>query len=69
MWTHASLNIDIVWEEVLWRAVLTWQDGLEADPIVLEKSGRVPLPSDGSAAAALKAAADACLVDPASRLR
>jgi hypothetical protein len=59
MWTHATLTVHIVWEEVLWEARALWQDSLEEPPIVLEKSGRVALPADGSPAAALKAAAEA----------
>jgi hypothetical protein len=59
MWTHATLTVNIVWEEVLWHARAIWQDSLEEPPIVLEKSGRVALPADGSPAAALQAAAQA----------
>ena len=69
MWTHVSLNAHIVWEEVLWEARLIWQDGPDAEPIVLEKSGRVPLPADGGPEQAIAAAAAGLLRATDARLR
>jgi hypothetical protein len=59
MWTHVSLNAEIVWEDVIWRAILVWEDEAGGDPVVLEKSGRVHLGADGTPEEALKRACDA----------
>jgi hypothetical protein len=55
MWTHVSLNLTLVWEEVLYTALAIWQDDLEADQVVMRKSGRVALPADGGPDEALAA--------------
>lgn len=57
MWTHVSLNAEIVWDDVLWRAVALWQDDDAAEPVVMEKSGRVPVGADATPEAALYRAA------------
>jgi hypothetical protein len=64
MWTHVSLNLDIVWEDVLWRALAIWQEDEHSEPVVLEKGGRVPLPADGGPDEALYAAVRALQGQP-----
>lgn len=59
MWTHVSLNVDIVWEEVLYRCVAIWQEQPGLEPVCLEKSGRTALPPGGGPDEALAAAARA----------
>jgi hypothetical protein len=56
MWTHISLNVDIVWEDVLWREVAIWQDDDAGEPVALEKGGRVPLGADRTPEGALAVA-------------
>ncbi len=46
MWTHASFNVELVWETVLWRMVAIWQEAPGVDPVVLERSGSVQAPAD-----------------------
>lgn len=48
MWSHAHLHLTFVWEEVDYHATLVWVDEADQERATLEKSGRVPLPSDGS---------------------
>jgi len=67
MWTHVSLNAEIVWEDVLWRAVALWQDSDTDEPIVMEKSGRVALGADATPEAALYRAVLAMQSAPAAR--
>lgn len=57
MWTHISLNVQIVWDDALWRQVAVWQEDDGAEPVVIERSGRVPLGSDRSPGATLLACA------------
>lgn len=56
MWTNVSLNCTIVWDDCLWRMTAIWQEGPEDEPVMLEKSGRVPLGSDTSPRNALRRA-------------
>lgn len=60
MWTHVSLQAHIVWEDVLWQAILIWEEDDPESRVTLEKSGRVPLPADGGPEDALSAAVAAC---------
>lgn len=46
VWDHVSLNIDIVWQDALWRSTAVFIEEEGAEPIVLQKAGRVPLPGD-----------------------
>lgn len=56
MWTHVSLNCEIVWDDALYRVLAIWQESAEVEPVVLERSGRVPLGGDATPRGALKAA-------------
>lgn len=67
MWTHVSLNVEIVWDDALWRAVSIWQDDDVSEPIVMEKSGRVPLGADTTPENALYRATLAMQSAPAAR--
>jgi hypothetical protein len=57
MWTHISLNLEIVWEDALYRVVAIWNEDGEGEPIVIERGGRVPLSDDRSPEGMLWAAA------------
>lgn len=46
MWSHISLNAEVVWDDALWRFIAIWQDDDVSDAVTLEKSGRVPLRGD-----------------------
>jgi len=48
MWTHLSLNVEVVWDDALYRLLAIWQDDDASEPVVIEKGGRVPLGSDDS---------------------
>ena len=48
MFTHISLNVEVVWDDALWRLLAIWQEDDSADPVVLEKAGRVALGTDRS---------------------
>jgi hypothetical protein len=56
MWTHLSLNVEVVWDDVLYRLIAIWQDHDAAEPVVLEKGGRAPLGDDRSPEGAMRAA-------------
>jgi len=56
MWTNVSLNCTIVWDDCLWRMTAIWQETAEDEPIMLERSGRVPLGGDTSPRYALERA-------------
>jgi hypothetical protein len=57
MWTHISLNAQQVWEDGLWRIVAVWQENDGAEPVAIERSGRVALGTDRTPAGILLAAA------------
>jgi len=48
MFTHVSLNLELVWDDILWRLVAVWQEDDAAEPVVLEKAGRVAAGTDRS---------------------
>lgn len=57
MWTHISLNVQQVWDDGLWRIVAVWQENDTAEPVALERTGRVALTADRTPAGILLAAA------------
>lgn len=49
MWTHISVNCDVVWESVLWRAVAIWDDGDGSNQVTtLERCGQAQISADDS---------------------
>lgn len=69
MFTHAQLTIDIVWDDVLWRAIAWYLDDEGGEPVLVEKSGRLPGAMDMTIGQALAAAGAACAADRAEYTR
>lgn len=53
MWTHVHLECHIVWDDVLWSCIATYQEDDQHAPVTLEKRGRVGGVGDGGPDAAL----------------
>jgi len=56
MWTSISLNCHQVWDQVMWSATAIWVQDDVSEPIVLTKSGVVPVGDNEQPATLLKAA-------------
>jgi len=69
MFTHISLNVEIVWDDALWRLLAIWQEDDAAEPVVLEKAGRVALGTDRSPEVAVFLCGQSAMREAAGELR
>lgn len=46
MWVTVTLRCHVVWNDAHWSVVALWQDDTDDPPIVLERSGVVPISDD-----------------------
>lgn len=59
MWTNVSLNCHPIWDEVQWSVTAIWRDTIDAEPVMLTRTGRASMGDHDSPERILTAALDA----------